>query len=75
MDEILIEEQHDHGIDQGLKERLEAIVKHTDDFEDMALFHSEKHSMEMRVKMAKDIKKMTTFDEKSNFIDKKIEYD
>lgn len=75
MNEILNHENYGHGINQDVKNRLEAIIKYTENFEDHALVHSEKNSVETRTKMAKDIKKMKSFNEKSNFIDKKIEYD
>lgn len=75
MKDMLEHEIHGHGPSQDVKEMLSTIVKYTAEFEDKALKHSEINSQEMRVQLAKILKKMKTFDERNNFIDKKIEYD
>ena len=75
MNEILSHEKHSHGIDKTVKDRLESIINYTADFEEKSLLHSENNAVCMRKQMNKSIQSMKTFNEKSKFIDQKIEYD
>ena len=75
MNYIVEHDQHQHVKSDGIKERLLAIVNYTNEFEEKALKHSEKCSAKQRTDLAGQLGTLKNFNNKTKYIDQKIEYD